>query len=98
MEIEKQTNGLILSVKPVGNIDTITAVEFGESVFDDLDEKIKLILDFSAVGYISSMGLRILLELQKRMKEQGEMVLQNVNESVMEVFKISGFDKILTIV
>ena len=97
MEIEKSVNGLILTVKPEGNINTITAVEFGESVFDDLDEKIKLVLDFEKVGYVSSMGLRILLELQKRMKEQGEMVLKNINPSIMEVFKISGFDKILTI-
>ena len=56
-----------------------------------------LILDFSNVEYISSLGLRAILELQKRMASQGTMKVLNPNSSVMDVFNMTGFSKILTI-
>lgn len=89
-----------LHVKPYDRIDTTTAVEFGSTIYDkldDLDDITKLILDFSEVKYVSSMGLRILLELQKRMNELGTMVLTNVNEDIVKVFEITGFNKILKV-
>ena len=49
------------------------------------------------VEYISSAGLRIILKIQKLMLRQGRMKLIGVNESVMEVFEITGFSDILTI-
>ena len=84
---------------PDGKIDTTTAVEFGTFVNDAIEDyDIKdLTLDFSKVIYISSMGLRILLELQKKMKDIGEMKISNAQESVLEVFKITGFDKIINL-
>ena len=45
----------------------------------------------------ASAGLRVLLAMQKLMNQQGEMVLQNVNEAVMEVFEVTGFSDILRI-
>ena len=54
-------------------------------------------LDFQELDYISSAGLRVLLSAQKTMNKQGEMILQHVNETVMEVFEITGFSDILTI-
>ena len=57
----------------------------------------ELVLDFSALDYISSAGLRVLLSAQKTMSKQGSMKLTGVNESVMEVFEITGFSGILTI-
>lgn len=47
--------------------------------------------------YISSAGLRVLLSAQKVMNRQGEMVVRNANEMVMEVFEITGFVDILNI-
>ena len=54
-------------------------------------------MDFSELEYISSAGLRVLLSTQKVMNKQGTMELTGVNETVMEVFEVTGFSDILTI-
>ena len=87
-----------LCVKPVGRIDTTTAVEFGTSVTDKLDDIKELLIDFSEVEYVSSMGLRVLLELQRTMNEKGSMTLKNVSSDIVKVFEITGFDRILNII
>ena len=56
-----------------------------------------LVLDFESLAYISSAGLRVILFAIKAMKKQGKMVVKNVNETVMEVFEITGFADMLTI-
>ena len=57
----------------------------------------KLILDFTALEYLSSAGLRVLLSEQKLMNKQGEMIIKNVNETINEIFEVTGFIDILTI-
>ena len=57
----------------------------------------QLVLDFSQVDYISSAGLRILLRLHKRMVERQGMRIVNANETVREVFSITGFVELFTI-
>ena len=57
-----------------------------------------LILDLSRVDYLSSAGMRVLLSTTKKLKvQEGELVIFGVNEDVMEVIKMAGFDKILRI-
>ena len=57
-----------------------------------------LTLDFSRLDYISSAGLRVLLVAQKMMKKSGgAMSIANVSPAVKEVFDITGFSDILTI-
>ncbi|MEG2710576.1 MAG: STAS domain-containing protein, partial [Clostridia bacterium] len=55
------------------------------------------VMDFAALEYISSAGLRVLLSTQKVMNKQGTMVVRHVNETIMEVFEVTGFTDILTI-
>ena len=54
-------------------------------------------LDFDKLEYLSSAGLRVLLAAQKAMNKQGKMVIRHVNETIMEVFEVTGFIDILTI-
>ena len=62
---------------------------------DDFLQMYRGILDFKEVNYVSSAGLRVLLSLQKKMMAVGEMKLISVNESVCDVFEVTGFDEIL---
>ena len=57
----------------------------------------ELEFDLAALDYISSAGLRVLLAAQKVMNKQGNMVIRNANENLMEIFDVTGFVDILTI-
>ena len=85
-------NGLI--VKPIGSIDANSYAIFEHNVTEELDGIKEFILDLEKVDYISSMGLRAILAFQKIMDEQGSMVVKNVSDEIMEIFKIVGFDSI----
>lgn len=102
MKINTQMVGFKLIIKAEGRIDTTTAVEFGTTIndlLDDSEDEVKeLVLDLSSIDYISSIGLRVILELQKRISnQQASMKVINVTSAVMEVFEMTGFTNILTI-
>lgn len=88
-------NKVILTIE--GRLDTQTAPQLETVVDEVLQDCTELILDLKEVEYISSAGLRIILKAQKSMNKQGSLKLRNVNETVMEVFDITGFLDILTI-
>lgn len=97
MTIEKIQNGTELTVAVVGRLDTTTAPELEKEMRASLDGVTALTFDLGRMEYISSAGLRVLLAAQKIMMKQGTMVCKNVNETVMEVFEVTGFSDILTI-
>ena len=80
-----------------GRLDTVTAPDLETELKGSLDGVEELILDFGKLEYISSAGLRVLLATQKIMNKQGEMKITNVNETIMEIFEVTGFSDILTI-
>lgn len=97
MEIKKTLNGNELLVAVEGRLDTTTAPQLEENVRSSIDGISSLVFDFEKLEYISSAGLRVLLAMQKIMNKQGSMTIRNVNETVMEVFDVTGFVDILTI-
>ena len=97
MDIKKTKNDTTLTLAIQGRIDTTTAPQLEAELRSDIDGVTELYLDFTGVEYISSAGRRVLLSAQKLMSRQGKMVLSHVNESVMEVFEVTGFSDILTI-
>lgn len=98
MTIEKNLNGTELNVKVVGRLDTTTAPDLEASLKESFEGVTKLILDFAELEYLSSAGLRVLLASQKVMNKQGEMIIKNVNETINDIFEVTGFIDILTIV
>ena len=86
-----------LTVAPEGRLDTVTAPELEKTLGDLINGVSDLILDMTNITYISSAGLRVILKIQKAMSNQGEMKLIGVNETIMEVFEITGFANILRI-
>ena len=97
MTIEKNLNGTELTVTITGRLDTTTAPQLEAEFKQNIGGVEKLVLDFSALEYLSSAGLRVLLAAQKVMNKQGEMIIRNVNETINEIFEVTGFIDILTI-
>ena len=97
MNIIKETNGTALSLALEGRLDTTTAPQLEAELKSSLDGVTELNLDFTKLEYLSSAGLRVLLAAQKVMNRQGAVVLHHVNETIHEVFEVTGFIDILTI-
>ena len=98
MTINSTKDGSKLTVALEGRLDTTTAPELEEELTKYNDEIDDITLDFSSLEYISSAGLRVLLGEQKAMsKKGGKMLVKNVNDTIMEVFEITGFTDVITI-
>lgn len=97
MTIEKMTNGSQLTVTLIGRLDTNTAPQLEAVLEQSINGVEELVLDFAALEYLSSAGLRVLLAAQKVMNKQGQMIVRHVNEIIMEIFEVTGFVDILTI-
>ena len=99
MTINKlQENGkLTLAIE--GKLDTNTAPQLNDVLLPAFDEVKQIELDFSQLSYISSAGLRVLLTGEKTAQSKGaSMTLRGVSDEIRDVFKMTGFDDLLTIV
>ncbi len=95
---EREENG-VLVLRVDGRLDATSSplVEKRVSSFIESGHK-QLVLNFEHVEFLSSAGLRTLLSLTKKLKSlHGKMVIAAVNDEVMEVIRMAGFDHILEI-
>lgn len=98
MNVIKNYNEKELTIAVDGRIDTISAIELEEEINTEMGNFDSLIMDLGDLEYISSAGLRILIATQKKLKSEDiPFVIKNVNDAVKEIFKMSGFIKILNI-
>jgi len=97
VNIEKIVDGKKLTIALTGRMDTTTAPELDAELKQSVSGIKELVLDFAGLEYLSSAGLRVLLAAQKVMNRQGSMVVKNVNETIMEIFEVTGFVDVLTI-
>ena len=97
MTINKTQNGNELTIALEGRLDTATAPELEAELNKSLDGAAALVFDFGKLEYISSAGLRVLLSAQKIMDRRGAMKLRGVNDTIMEIFEVTGFTDILAI-
>lgn len=97
MKIEKTQNGNNLTLALEGRLDTNTAPELEAALKNAIDDVTELVIDMAALDYLSSAGLRVLLGAQKTMNKQGSMKVTHVNDTIMEIFDVTGFADILTI-
>lgn len=93
LTIEEETAGTVTVLAPHGRIDTQTAKTLETAVLGAVGAGARrLVFDLSAVDYISSAGLRVILLGGKRLKEQGgTMALCGLSPTIQDVFEISGF-------
>jgi anti-anti-sigma factor len=97
MEVTKNATGARMDIKVSGRIDTVTAPDLQVALIPEFSEGRTVYLNLSAVNYVSSAGLRVLLAAQKESKKQGvKFILTGVIDEVKEVFEMTGFSDILT--
>ena len=97
MNIEKIIEASAITLKVSGRLDTTTAPNLEAAVSEAVGSCDQMVMDFAGLEYISSAGLRVILKAQKSMAAKGGMIIKNVNETIMEIFEITGFSDILTI-
>ncbi len=97
MTITTKNDGTRQTIALGGRLDTVSSPELEAELTKLPEDVTELILDFNELEYISSAGLRVLLSAQKKMSAVGSMKVIGVNETVNEVFDITGFCDILTI-
>ena len=97
MEITKNIKDSELDIQLRGRLDTSTAPQLEEEIKHSINGIKTFILDLNDLEYMSSAGLRIILSAQKTMNKQGKLIIRNVNDTIMEVFEMTGFADILSI-
>ena len=96
-EVEEKDNVVIFRLE--GRLDAISAPQFETKLQEQVEAgKKRLLLDFGRVDYLSSAGMRLLLSMTRRLKnEEGQLALCSLNDDVMEIIKVAGFERILNI-
>jgi len=98
MNIEEIRSGDTIQLNIDGKIDTFSNDEFQNAVLSSFQKGRNLILNFEKVSHITSVGLRTLLIGQKTAQSKGgSITVINASESVIDVFRVTGFDSLLEI-
>lgn len=97
MNITKNVEGEKVVITLDGALDTQTAPALDKELEELFPQMTELIFDLKNLQYVSSAGLRVLLQAQKKMNKKGKMEVYNAQPTVMEVFSVTGLTKILTL-
>jgi stage II sporulation protein AA (anti-sigma F factor antagonist) len=99
MNVSVEKVGEVAVVAVAGQINSANAAEIEARLLEQVEQgERRCVLDLGKLDYISSAGLRVVLVLAKRLKEnQGRLALCNLQPHVREVFDISGFLAILNV-
>lgn len=97
MNINKKLDGGKLIIEIEGRLDTSTASQLEVEIRKSLEGINELVFDFPNLQYISSAGLRVLLLAQKIINKQGNLTVKNANQTIKEVFDVTGFADVLNV-
>jgi len=99
MRITGEKSGNVMVLTLTGRMDYQTSPTVQDELIGQVHKaERRLVLDLSGTDYVSSAGLRVLLAVAKLIdQEGGKFVLCALCEAVMEVLKISAFDRLLAI-
>ncbi len=99
MTIEQKKNGTTVELAVEGRLDTMTAPQMEATLKQVMDDAEEVLIRFDKLDYLSSAGLRVLLSAHKVMtKKGGKLTISGVNDTVKEVFDVTGFSDILNII
>lgn len=99
LNIEKKLENGALFIALEGELDTLSSPDFEAVLEPLLAEADSITVDFEKLDYISSAGLRVLLSAEQAMEEKGaeQVKVVNVNDTIREIFDITGFSEILSV-
>ena len=99
LNVEKKLENGALFIALEGELDTLSSPDFEAMLEPLLDEAQSVTLDFEKLNYISSAGLRVLLEAELAMEAKGaeQVKVVNLNEAIRETFEITGFEQVVAI-
>ncbi len=99
MEIHVEETGQAWVVSVTGKLDAVSASDYEKAIGKLIaDGKMRFVVNFAALTYISSAGLRVLLSTAKQLKPKGGVALfANLQDNVQEVFEMTGFSSILSV-
>ena len=97
MEIKVVEEGKPYVIAIEGRLDTNTAPQLEEFAGNLYSKNVNdIVVDMAKCDFVSSAGLRVIVAMQKRAASGGSLVFKGVVSDVMDVFQMTGFDKILT--
>ncbi len=97
MNIRKVYGESELTVYINGKLDASTAPQVKQEIKPELKNINSLILDIADLEYISSAGLRVILSFHKKLKSKGTVTIRNANKNILDIFDLTGFNKIINI-
>lgn len=94
-----QKQDTTLTVKPAGRLDTVTSPLLERELQLHLDGVKDIVMDFSAVEYISSGGLRMLLATEQTLEQRGgKLQVIHANDYIIDVFDMVGFMDVVEVI
>ena len=99
LNVEKKLEDGALYIALEGELDTLSSPDFEAELEPLLEKAEQLTIDFEKLGYISSAGLRVLLSAEQCMEEKGagQVKVINLNDTIRNIFDITGFSDILAL-
>ena len=99
LNVEKKTENGALYIALEGELNTLTTPAFEAELEPLLADAASVTLDFEKLSYISSAGLRVLLAAELAMEEKGAERVRVVkpNDTIRNIFEITGFESILSL-
>ncbi len=96
MKFNKKQFDRTLTIEVEGRLDTNTSPDL-EKELQDLTGIERIIFDLKDLEYISSAGLRLLLAIQKKLNAEDSVIIRNANDTIRDIFEMTGFDDFLRI-
>lgn len=95
---EQEVNGVKV-LRLEGRLDAISSVVLEKKLDENIThQRVRVLLDFTKVDYLSSAGMRLLLSMTKKFKQnEGMMGIFAIHDDVMEIIRMAGFERILSI-
>jgi anti-sigma B factor antagonist len=98
MNVNVSGHGKATLIEVMGRIDSSNASQFGEALLQEINAgRLNLVVDLAGVDYMSSAGLREIVNAAKRVRGNGDLRLAQPSSRVLEVLEMAGLDTIFNI-